>query len=151
MSAEAFHISNLLCLSPVLNNRSPSGGEWRRRRRRPMLHFLSPGRNRSFHIFAVNSDELEDARLLRQRFAVRKALADAKVKAAKLLDVVGSVKLQEAPKGAILEDDDDVASDFVAGDQWWDRIPKRWVIVSLCFSAFLLCNMDRVINTSSLD
>lgn len=22
--------------------------------------------------------------------------------------------------------------------------PKRWVIVILCFSAFLLCNMDRV-------
>ncbi|XP_068640353.1 ascorbate transporter, chloroplastic-like [Aristolochia californica] len=27
---------------------------------------------------------------------------------------------------------------------WWERFPKRWVIVLLCFSAFLLCNMDRV-------
>ncbi|XP_022974609.1 ascorbate transporter, chloroplastic-like [Cucurbita maxima] len=27
---------------------------------------------------------------------------------------------------------------------WWDRFPKRWVIVMLCFFAFLLCNMDRV-------
>ncbi|KAG6629104.1 hypothetical protein CIPAW_14G060700 [Carya illinoinensis] len=27
---------------------------------------------------------------------------------------------------------------------WLDRFPKRWVIVVLCFSAFLLCNMDRV-------
>jgi ACS family sodium-dependent inorganic phosphate cotransporter len=26
---------------------------------------------------------------------------------------------------------------------WWE-LPKRWVIVLLCFSAFLLCNMDRV-------
>lgn len=26
---------------------------------------------------------------------------------------------------------------------WWE-IPKRWVIVLLCFFAFLLCNMDRV-------
>ncbi|KAM1182227.1 hypothetical protein ACFX2I_000652 [Malus domestica] len=26
---------------------------------------------------------------------------------------------------------------------WWE-IPKRWVIVLLCFTAFLLCNMDRV-------
>ncbi|KAG9453930.1 hypothetical protein H6P81_006834 [Aristolochia fimbriata] len=27
---------------------------------------------------------------------------------------------------------------------WWEQFPKRWVIVILCFSAFLLCNMDRV-------
>lgn len=27
---------------------------------------------------------------------------------------------------------------------WWEGFPKRWVIVFLCFSAFLLCNMDRV-------
>ena len=27
---------------------------------------------------------------------------------------------------------------------WWKRFPKRWVIVLLCFFAFLLCNMDRV-------
>ncbi|OVA13998.1 Major facilitator superfamily [Macleaya cordata] len=26
----------------------------------------------------------------------------------------------------------------------WLQLPKRWVIVLLCFSAFLLCNMDRV-------
>ncbi|GLU00744.1 hypothetical protein SLE2022_180900 [Rubroshorea leprosula] len=27
---------------------------------------------------------------------------------------------------------------------WWESFPKRWVVVLLCFSAFLLCNMDRV-------
>lgn len=27
---------------------------------------------------------------------------------------------------------------------WWEQFPKRWVIVLLCFFAFLLCNMDRV-------
>ncbi|KAG5538365.1 hypothetical protein RHGRI_019072 [Rhododendron griersonianum] len=27
---------------------------------------------------------------------------------------------------------------------WWEQFPKRWVIVLLCFAAFLLCNMDRV-------
>jgi len=27
---------------------------------------------------------------------------------------------------------------------WWGQFPKRWVIVLLCFTAFLLCNMDRV-------
>lgn len=27
---------------------------------------------------------------------------------------------------------------------WWQQFPRRWLIVLLCFSAFLLCNMDRV-------
>ncbi|XP_042046358.1 ascorbate transporter, chloroplastic-like isoform X1 [Salvia splendens] len=27
---------------------------------------------------------------------------------------------------------------------WWKQLPKRWVMVLLCFTAFLLCNMDRV-------
>ncbi|KAH0448013.1 hypothetical protein IEQ34_021813 [Dendrobium chrysotoxum] len=28
---------------------------------------------------------------------------------------------------------------------WWEQqLPKRWIIVLLCFTAFLLCNMDRV-------
>ncbi|XP_050249592.1 ascorbate transporter, chloroplastic-like isoform X1 [Quercus robur] len=27
---------------------------------------------------------------------------------------------------------------------WWEQFPKRWVIVLLCFTSFLLCNMDRV-------
>ena len=33
---------------------------------------------------------------------------------------------------------------------WWEQFPKRWVIVVLCFSAFLLCNMDRVTSFSFL-
>ncbi|XP_020079666.1 ascorbate transporter, chloroplastic-like isoform X2 [Ananas comosus] len=28
--------------------------------------------------------------------------------------------------------------------RWWEQFPKRWLIVLLCFFAFLLCNMDRV-------
>ncbi|VFQ75660.1 unnamed protein product [Cuscuta campestris] len=27
---------------------------------------------------------------------------------------------------------------------WFEQFPKRWVVVLLCFAAFLLCNMDRV-------
>ncbi|KAL7158758.1 hypothetical protein ABFS83_02G164500 [Erythranthe nasuta] len=27
---------------------------------------------------------------------------------------------------------------------WWQKFPKRWLMVLLCFAAFLLCNMDRV-------
>ncbi|KAJ6940383.1 hypothetical protein NC651_006507 [Populus alba x Populus x berolinensis] len=32
----------------------------------------------------------------------------------------------------------------VLASPWWEQFPKRWVIVLLCFTAFLLCNMDRV-------
>ncbi|KAM0064151.1 putative ABC-type phosphate transporter [Helianthus debilis subsp. tardiflorus] len=39
------------------------------------------------------------------------------------------------------EDGDEVVED---GVMWWEEFPKRWTIVVLCFSAFLLCNMDRV-------
>ncbi|XP_058084284.1 ascorbate transporter, chloroplastic-like [Magnolia sinica] len=34
--------------------------------------------------------------------------------------------------------------DSLKPSYWWEQFPKRWVIVLLCFSAFLLCNMDRV-------
>lgn len=27
---------------------------------------------------------------------------------------------------------------------WLEKFPKRWIIVLLCFTAFILCNMDRV-------
>ncbi|KAJ6837857.1 ascorbate transporter, chloroplastic-like [Iris pallida] len=53
------------------------------------------------------------------------------------LDSLGS---SEVPNEAV----------FLGGDvkkisNWWQlQFPKRWVIVLLCFSAFLLCNMDRV-------
>lgn len=43
-------------------------------------------------------------------------------------------------KGAL---NDGVLEDEVVAP-WWEEFPKRWVIVILCFSAFLLCNMDRV-------
>ncbi|MED6169146.1 Sodium-dependent phosphate transport protein 1, chloroplastic [Stylosanthes scabra] len=49
------------------------------------------------------------------------------------------------------EDEDEDARDLVDNvvgvegvAAWWHLFPKRWVIVILCFSAFLLCNMDRV-------
>ncbi|KAG6784781.1 hypothetical protein POTOM_010489 [Populus tomentosa] len=32
----------------------------------------------------------------------------------------------------------------VLASPWWEQFPKQWVIVLLCFTAFLLCNMDRV-------
>lgn len=36
------------------------------------------------------------------------------------------------------------SSEVVLASSWWEQVPKRWVIVLLCFTAFLLCNMDRV-------
>ncbi|KAI4306631.1 hypothetical protein L6164_029892 [Bauhinia variegata] len=51
-----------------------------------------------------------------------------------------SVKFQDVVNDVVLEDKEDL--DNVG--PWWEHFPKRWVIVILCFSAFLLCNMDRV-------
>ncbi|XVE73851.1 hypothetical protein DITRI_Ditri11bG0151700 [Diplodiscus trichospermus] len=37
-----------------------------------------------------------------------------------------------------------VEGDVQEAVPWGQNFPKRWVIVLLCFAAFLLCNMDRV-------
>ncbi|OMP00414.1 Major facilitator superfamily [Corchorus olitorius] len=37
-----------------------------------------------------------------------------------------------------------VGGDMQEAIPWWQSFPKRWVMVLLCFAAFLLCNMDRV-------
>ncbi|XP_072965911.1 probable anion transporter 4, chloroplastic isoform X2 [Typha angustifolia] len=37
-----------------------------------------------------------------------------------------------------------VGGDVKETSPWWERFPKRWLIVVLCFFSFLLCNMDRV-------
>jgi ACS family sodium-dependent inorganic phosphate cotransporter len=52
--------------------------------------------------------------------------------------------LETVPESVKLEEDalDDAGLDSTV--PWWEEFPKRWVIVILCFSAFLLCNMDRV-------
>lgn len=40
--------------------------------------------------------------------------------------------------------EDFLAKEVVQAVPWWKQLPKRWVMVLLCFTAFLLCNMDRV-------
>lgn len=52
---------------------------------------------------------------------------------------VDSLKSTEIPSEAVLLD-----GDLQETSPWWEKFPKRWVIVLLCFAAFLLCNMDRV-------
>lgn len=37
-----------------------------------------------------------------------------------------------------------LGGDVKVTSHWWEQFPKRWLIVLLCFAAFLLCNMDRV-------
>lgn len=54
--------------------------------------------------------------------------------------VPDSVKFEEALDGVVLGEDEKLESSV----SWQEQFPKRWVIVVLCFSAFLLCNMDRV-------
>lgn len=51
---------------------------------------------------------------------------------------VDSLQSTEIPSEAVLPDGD------LQETSWWEQFPKRWVVVLLCFSAFLLCNMDRV-------
>ncbi|KAM6597331.1 hypothetical protein CsatA_007855 [Cannabis sativa] len=50
-----------------------------------------------------------------------------------------TVKLKDAFNDVV-----SVKEDSEGVSPWWEEFPKRWVIVILCFSAFLLCNMDRV-------
>ncbi|KAK9202320.1 hypothetical protein WN944_017530 [Citrus x changshan-huyou] len=52
---------------------------------------------------------------------------------------VDSLQSTEIPSEAVLLD-----GDLQETSPWWEQFPKRWVVVLLCFSAFLLCNMDRV-------
>lgn len=49
------------------------------------------------------------------------------------------VKFHDALSDVVLD-----KYDLESEVSWLEQFPKRWVIVILCFSAFLLCNMDRV-------
>lgn len=40
--------------------------------------------------------------------------------------------------------DKDVGESTTARVGFWENLPRRYIIVGLCFVAFLLCNMDRV-------
>ncbi|PSR95064.1 Sodium-dependent phosphate transport protein [Actinidia chinensis var. chinensis] len=55
-----------------------------------------------------------------------------------------SVKFEDALSDVVLGRDGEVDEELESAVPWWEEFPKRWVIVILCFSAFLLCNMDRV-------
>ncbi|EXC01477.1 Sodium-dependent phosphate transport protein 1 [Morus notabilis] len=75
------------------------------------------------------------------RRRVWKVWADVKSKRYEVPDSVpkSSVKFEDA-----CDDVDSGKEESELVGPWWEVFPKRWVIVVLCFSAFLLCNMDRV-------
>ncbi|KAE8693064.1 Sodium-dependent phosphate transport protein 1 [Hibiscus syriacus] len=100
--------------------------------------------NRTRFLFRVPSNSPHVCRLFRvsvsegrRRRRSGKVYADVR----DILDFVrDSVKFKDALND-VASGEDDLDSSTVP---WWEQFPKRWVIVVLCFSAFLLCIMDRV-------
>ncbi|PHT35868.1 Sodium-dependent phosphate transport protein 1, chloroplastic [Capsicum baccatum] len=71
-----------------------------------------------------------------------KVWADVKSKPFKITE---SLKIDDPISDVSLKKkEDDEGDNLLIGLPWWEEFPKRWIIVLLCFSAFLLCNMDRV-------
>lgn len=70
----------------------------------------------------------------------RVSVRDVKSESLNISDSLpGSMKFDEALSDVVVR-----SEDLESSVPWWEQFPKRWVIVLLCFSAFLLCNMDRV-------
>ncbi|KAB2607073.1 sodium-dependent phosphate transport protein 1 [Pyrus ussuriensis x Pyrus communis] len=62
----------------------------------------------------------------------------------KVFSDVKSVDKFEKELNDVVSGKADLEVESVAEVSWLQEFPKRWVIVVLCFSAFLLCNMDRL-------
>ncbi|XP_015062082.1 ascorbate transporter, chloroplastic [Solanum pennellii] len=70
--------------------------------------------------------------------AVNRAQADFKSDGYDITGALGSLMSSEGATEAILVEGVEQAK------PWWEQFPRRWIVVLLCFAAFLLCNMDRV-------
>ncbi|GAB4859974.1 Sodium-dependent phosphate transport protein 1, chloroplastic [Ancistrocladus abbreviatus] len=156
MNAEVFLISN--SLSPLTRSKdhSPlnpkvfapdSNLKWQPRRfRNRFSEVVRVGKNENVGLWAELREEELGGILDRKRSAVvGKVWADVKSKPFDIStdSVAGSsesVKFGKSLNRVVLKGEEEVG---VVGE-WWEQFPKRWVIVILCFSAFLLCNMDRV-------
>ncbi|GLT81690.1 hypothetical protein SLE2022_001260 [Rubroshorea leprosula] len=82
-----------------------------------------------FHVFRVsvwNSGERRSGKVYADVREISKSIRE-------------SVKFEDELEDVVLS-----GEDIEGSVPWWEQFPKRWVIVILCFSAFLLCNMDRV-------
>uniref|UniRef100_A0A803KRL8 Major facilitator superfamily (MFS) profile domain-containing protein n=1 Tax=Chenopodium quinoa TaxID=63459 RepID=A0A803KRL8_CHEQI len=132
MNAETFLITNSLSLSSSLT--SPKLPE-STCRRRFSFRLLWSDIHRSPSNFRRDSVTAELRNVSVKRRSFGKVWADVKPKPFEVsADSVPteSVKFRDA------------LNDVVSEEKWWEQFPKRWIIVILCFSAFLLCNMDRV-------
>lgn len=70
--------------------------------------------------------------------AINRAQADYKSDEYDITGALGSFMSSEGAGEAILVEGVEQAK------PWWEKFPRRWIVVLLCFAAFLLCNMDRV-------
>ncbi|TMW87699.1 hypothetical protein EJD97_019598 [Solanum chilense] len=70
--------------------------------------------------------------------AVNRAQADFKSDGYDITGALGSLMSSEGASEVILVEGVEQAK------PWWEQFPRRWIVVLLCFAAFLLCNMDRV-------
>uniref|UniRef100_A0A2P2M2A7 Uncharacterized protein MANES_02G121100 n=1 Tax=Rhizophora mucronata TaxID=61149 RepID=A0A2P2M2A7_RHIMU len=96
------------------------------------IRLYSEGRCRTFQVSVRKSGRSQGG----------KAYADVKSESYEISDPVRkAVKFEDPLNDAVLCRGDGELESLVP---WWEEFPKRWIIVILCFSAFLLCNMDRV-------
>lgn len=75
--------------------------------------------------------------------AVNRAQADYKSDGYDITGALGSLMSSEGASEGILVEGVEQAK------PWWEQFPRRWIVVLLCFAAFLLCNMDRVSSSSN--
>ncbi|OIT07332.1 PREDICTED: ascorbate transporter, chloroplastic [Nicotiana attenuata] len=70
--------------------------------------------------------------------AVNRTQADYKSNEYDITGALESLVSSEGASEAIL------VEEVEQSKPWWEQFPRRWIVVLLCFAAFLLCNMDRV-------
>ncbi|KAJ8573173.1 hypothetical protein K7X08_009684 [Anisodus acutangulus] len=56
-------------------------------------------------------------------------------------DITGALESLVSPEGA---SEAILVEGLEQAKPWWEQFPRRFIVVLLCFAAFLLCNMDRV-------
>ncbi|KAK4371903.1 hypothetical protein RND71_007287 [Anisodus tanguticus] len=56
-------------------------------------------------------------------------------------DITGALESLVSPEGA---SEAILVEGVEQAKPWWEQFPRRFIVVLLCFAAFLLCNMDRV-------
>ncbi|KAL8192359.1 hypothetical protein R6Q57_027544 [Mikania cordata] len=132
---------------------------------RPRTTFLSDAENKKFHMtnhkqsargicrcFASLSSEsynwiipvqLKNTRISNRQTLQQRRTSFSRIRAdykSEDYDVTGT------DLGSLISSEGRASEVVLVGETkpWWEQFPKRWVIVLLCFSAFLLCNMDRV-------